>query len=152
MKIRNILPILVCTTCAVAMTACSSSVNNNADPSDTAAPATNVEVDDGGCTENHDQIAKLQSDLSKNLYGIAAAESGKEERTNPNPIPESDPIKITFSVEGLSHPFLVKQKQLAEETGKRLGAQVNVISANDDVNQQFNDIQTAIAQIGRAHV
>ncbi|MDF2824700.1 MAG: sugar transporter substrate-binding protein, partial [Mycobacterium sp.] len=119
MKIRNILPspvlpALVCAASVVAMTACSSSVNNNAEPSDTASSATNVEVDDGGCAENRDQIAQLQQDLSKNLYGIAAAESGKGERTNPNPIPEGDPIKITFSVEGLSHPFLVKQKQLAE--------------------------------------
>lgn len=151
MKIRNILPsrvlpAVVCAASVVAMTACSSSVNNNAETSDTAAPATNVEVDDGGCAANRDEIARLQQDLGKNLYGIAAAESGKGERTNPNPIADGDPIKITFSVEGLSHPFLVKQKQLAEETAAKLGAEINVISANDDVNQQFNDIQTAIAQ------
>jgi ribose transport system substrate-binding protein len=146
MKIRNLLPTVVCAATVITMTACSSSVNNNAETTTGAAPATNVEIDDGGCAKNRDQIATLQQDLSKNLYGIAAEQSDKGEQTNPNPKAEGDPIKITFSVEGLSHPFLVKQKQLAEEAAAKHGVEINVVSANDDVNQQFNDIQTAIAQ------
>ncbi|MBS1695073.1 MAG: substrate-binding domain-containing protein [Actinobacteria bacterium] len=145
MKIRAILPTVVCGVTVLAMTACSASVDNNADPSGTAAPA-DVQIDDGGCAKNHDQIASLQQDLAKNLYGIAAAESGAKTSTDPNPKAPGDPIKITFSIEGLSHPFLVKQKQLAEEAARNNGVQINVVSANDDVNQQFNDIQTAIAQ------
>jgi ribose transport system substrate-binding protein len=144
MKIRALLPAVVVAATALGMTACSSSVNNNADTS-TAAPA-DVKVDDGGCAKNHDQIASIQQDLAKNLYGIAADNSDKGEKTDPNPKSPGDPIKITFSVEGLSHPFLVKQKQLAEDAAQKAGAQIDVVSANDDVNQQFNDIQTAIAK------
>lgn len=142
--IRKVLPTLVCAATAIAMSACSSSVNNNADPS--ASSATTVAVDDGGCTKNHDAIAKAQQTLANNLYGIAAENSDKGTNTNPNPKGENEPITLTFSIEGLSHPFLVKQKQLAEEAAQRNGVKVNVVSANDDVNQQFNDIQTAIAQ------
>ncbi len=145
MKIRVLTTTLVAAATAIGMSACSSSVNNNAETS-ASGTATNVAVDDGGCTKNHDQIAKLQADLSKNLYGIAAENSDKGTNTNPNPKPAGQPVKITFSVEGLSHPFLVKQKQVAEEAAKKNGLEINVVSANDDVNQQFNDIQTAIAQ------
>ncbi|MBI5337242.1 MAG: substrate-binding domain-containing protein [Mycolicibacterium rufum] len=145
MKIRAILPTVVCAAGVFAMTACSTSVDNNADSS-AAAPPTNVQIDDGGCAKNRDQIASIQQDLAKNLYGIAAEQSDKGAKTNPNPKAPGDPMKITFSVEGLSHPFLVKQKQLAEEAAAKHGVQINVVSANDDVNQQFNDIQTAIAQ------
>jgi ribose transport system substrate-binding protein len=145
MKFTAVLPAALCAVTAIAMSGCSASRDNNADPS-AAGPATSVTVDDGGCAKNRDQIAQIQQDLAKNLYGIAAEQSDKGNKTNPNPKAESDPIKITFSVEGLSHPFLVKQKELAEEAGRKAGVQVNVVSANDDVNQQFNDIQTAIAQ------
>jgi ribose transport system substrate-binding protein len=143
MKIRHLLPVAVCAFTAIAMSGCSSSVNNNAE---TSTAPTDVQVDDGGCGKNHDQIATIQQDLAKNLYGIAADNSGKDTNTNPNPKPEGQPVKITFSVEGLSHPFLVKQKELAEAAAKKNGVEINVVSANDDVNQQFNDIQTAIAQ------
>jgi ribose transport system substrate-binding protein len=142
--IRRVLPTLVCAATAIAMSACSSSVNNNADTS--APSATNVAVDDGGCTKNHDAIAKAQQILASNLYGIASENSDKGTNTNPSPKGPDDPLTITFSIEGLSHPFLVKQKQLAEEAAQRNGVKINVVSANDDVNQQFNDIQTAIAQ------
>ncbi len=145
MKISAVLPTMICAATAVTMTACSTSVDNNADPSGTAAPA-EVQIDDGGCAENRDRIASIQQSLASNLYGIAAEESGENENTNPNPMGPDDPITITFSIEGLSHPFLVKQKELAEEAAARNGVQINVVSANDDVNQQFNDIQTAIAQ------
>ncbi len=145
MKIRAVLPTVVCAATAVAVSACSAGVNNNADASGTAAPA-DVQVDDGGCTKNHDQIASIQQDLAKNLYGIAAANSDKGTSTNPDPKAPGDPITITFSVEGLSHPFLVKQKELAEQAAEKHGVKINVVSANDDVNQQFNDIQTAVAQ------
>ncbi|MCW2689148.1 MAG: D-ribose-binding periplasmic protein [Mycobacterium sp.] len=142
--ICKVLPTLVCAATAITMSACSSSVNNNADTS--APSATNVQVDDGGCVKNHDQIAKAQQTLAGNLYGIAAQNSDKGTNTNPGSKGPNDPITITFSIEGLSHPFLVKQKQLAEDAAQRNGVKVNVVSANDDVNQQFNDIQTAIAQ------
>ncbi|MCV7229034.1 substrate-binding domain-containing protein [Mycolicibacterium komossense] len=142
--IRKALPTLVCAATALAMSACSSSVDNNADP--TAASATDISVDDGGCTKNHDAIAKAQQTLANNLYGIAAEQSDKGTNTNPDPKGAGDPITLTFSIEGLSHPFLVKQKQLAEEAAARNGVKINVVSANDDVNQQFNDLQTAIAQ------
>lgn len=144
MKIRTALPTAVCAASALLMVGCSSSVNNNAETSETSAAE--VVVDDGGCAKNADQIAQLQQELAGNLYGIAAENSDKAESTNPNPVAEGDPIKITFSVEGLSHPFLVKQKELAEAAAKEQGVEINVVSANDDVNQQFNDIQTAIAQ------
>lgn len=144
MKIRALLPTAVCASAALLMVGCSSSVNNNAETS--AASASEVEVDDGGCAKNHDAIATAQQTLASNLYGIAAENSDKGTNTNPNPMGADDPITITFSIEGLSHPFLVKQKQLAEEAAQRNGVTVNVVSANDDVNQQFNDIQTAIAQ------
>ncbi|MGE0219620.1 substrate-binding domain-containing protein [Mycolicibacterium sp.] len=144
MKIRAAIPTAVFAT-TLLIAGCSSSVNNNAETTDPAS-ATPVEVDDGGCAKNRDQIASLQQDLAKNLYGIAAEQSGKGENTNPNPKPDGAPIKITFSVEGLSHPFLVKQKELAEAAAAEHGVEINVISANDDVNQQFNDIQNAIAQ------
>lgn len=144
MKNRHLMPIAVCAVTAVAMSACSASVNNNAET--TGAEPANIQIDDGGCTKNHDQIASIQQGLAKNLYGIAADNSGKGTNTNPNPKPEGEPVTITFSVEGLSHPFLVKQKEEAEAAARRHGLQINVVSANDDVNQQFNDIQTAIAQ------
>lgn len=144
MKIRPALPAAVCVMTAIALAGCSASVNNNAEQS--GPSATNVTVDDAGCAKNHDQIAAIQQDLAKNLYGIAADNSDKGANADPNPKGPNDPIKITFSVEGLSHPFLVKQKTVAEEAARKQGVQLNVVSANDDVNQQFNDIQTAIAQ------
>lgn len=143
-KSRLFLPALICATTVLASTACSSTVDNNASPTDTASA--DVVVDDGGCAKNHDKIAEIQQKLASNLYGIAAAQSDQGMNTNPNPKGPNDPIKITFSIEGLSHPFLVKQKQLAEDAAKKLGVEINVISANDDVNQQFNDIQTAVGQ------
>ncbi|MFC9761048.1 substrate-binding domain-containing protein [Rhodococcus jostii] len=143
-KSRALIPALACAATLVAGTACSSSVDNNATAAETSVA--DVVVDDGGCAKNHDRIADIQKKLAGNLYGIAAANSDKGTNTNPEPKGADDPIKITFSIEGLSHPFLVKQKQLAEETARDLGVEINVISANDDVNQQFNDIQTAVAQ------
>jgi len=143
-KTRALIPAIACAATLVAGTACSSNVDNNAQGAETSVA--NVVVDDGGCAKNHDQIAAIQTKLAGNLYGIAAANSDQGSNNNPNPMNADDPIKITFSIEGLSHPFLVKQKQLAEEAARKLGVEVNVISANDDVNQQFNDIQTAVAQ------
>lgn len=128
----------------LAVSSCSASVNNNAPGA--ATGAAQVAVDDGGCAKNHDRIAALRTELAANLYGIASANSGKGSNTDPNPAPPGKKIKITFSIEGLSHPFLVKQKQLAEAEAAELGAEINVVSANDDVNQQFNDIQTSITQ------
>ena len=124
---------------------CSGSVDNTVAAAPSVSGAAGA-VDDGGCTKNHDKIAEIQKELSTNLYGIAAQESGKATNTNPNPVKDGDKIKITFSIEGLSHPFLVKQKELAEAAAKQAGAEINVVSANDDVNKQFNDIQTAIQQ------
>ncbi|WP_052062992.1 substrate-binding domain-containing protein [Rhodococcoides fascians] len=143
-KPRLFFPALACAATLLAATACSSSVDNNATAGQTSAA--DVVVDDGGCAKNHDQIAEIQQQLAGNLYGIAAENSDKGTNTNPEPKAADDPIKITFSIEGLSHPFLVKQKELAEETARKLGVEINVVSANDDVNQQFNDIQTAVAQ------
>ncbi len=127
---------------------CSASQDNNAAAATGGASVSPsaVTVDDGGCTKNHDKIAEIQKQLSTNLYGIAAEQSDKGTNTVKKPIEAGKKIKITFSIEGLSHPFLVKQKTLATEAGAKLGAEVNVISANDDVNKQFNDIQTAISQ------
>lgn len=144
MKTRAWISAMVCVTSAAAISSCSTSVNNNADPS--AAPTSSVAVDDGGCAKNHDQIAKTQQELANNLYGIAAENSDKGAKTNPNPAPAGDPIRVTFWIEGLSHPFLVKQKELAEAAARQHNIELNVVSANDDVNQQFNDIQTAIAR------
>jgi ABC-type sugar transport system substrate-binding protein len=145
MKSSILPPALVCTVAVLAISSCSSSVNNNAETS-ASAPASDVAIDDGGCAKNRDQIAQIQQTLAGNLYGIAAENSDKGTNANPAPKPAGEPITVTFSIEGLSHPFLVKQKQLAEEAGRKNGVEVNVVSANDDVNQQFNDIQTAIAQ------
>lgn len=139
-----LLPALVCAATLAVGTACSADVNNNA--TETSASVADVIVDDGGCTANHDRIADIQKRLENNLYGIAAMSSGKDAAVNPNPKSAEDPIKITFAIEGLSHPFLVKQKQLAEEAARKLGVDIDVHSANDDVNQQFNSIQTAVAQ------
>lgn len=143
-KTRPLITAIACTLTLAVGTACSASVDNNATA--TESSAADVVVDDGGCAKNHDQIAAIQKKLTGNLYGIAAANSDKGTNVNPDPKGDGDPIKITFSIEGLSHPFLVKQKQLAEEAARNLGVQINVISANDDVNEQFNDIQTAVAQ------
>lgn len=144
--------------CALSVFAvsCSSSVNNNASQSSQSSESSSGESESGSdtgdssgggsCPENDDRIAELQSELADNLYGIAAAESDAEEVTNPNPIGEGDEITIAFSIEGLSHPFLVAQKEAAEAAAAEAGVQVNVISANDDVNKQFTDIQTAISQ------
>ncbi len=131
-------------TAVLAVSSCSATVDNNAPAAVPGAQA--VKIDDGGCAKNHDEIARLQKELAGNLYGIASDNSGKQANTNPNPVAANKKISITFSIEGLSHPFLVKQKQLAEAEGARRGAQVRVVSANDDVNQQFNDIQTSITQ------
>ena len=145
MKSHTLMPTVFCAVAALALSSCSSSVNNNAETSASTAPA-DVVVDDGGCAKNRDQIGEIQQQLATNLYGIAAENSDKDTNTNPTPKPAGEPFTITFSIEGLSHPFLVKQKQLAEDAGRKHGVQVNVISANDDVNQQFNDIQTAVTQ------
>lgn len=133
---------------------CSASKNNNA-PATSAAPggvttsagaSSPVSATDSGCAKNSSKIAKLQAELAPNLYSIAAANSGKATNTNPHPIAAGKKPKITFSIEGLSHPFLVKQKQIAQAEAAKLGANISVISANDDVNRQFNDIQTATTQ------
>jgi ribose transport system substrate-binding protein len=62
------------------------------------------------------------------------------------PIPEGERPRITFSIEGQSHPFLVKQTELAEEAAERLGADLSVVSADDDVNKQLSDVETALAR------
>jgi ABC-type sugar transport system, periplasmic component len=146
----SVLPIAGLLLAALVASSCSADVNNNAPTGTTSAGASAAAgqrtVDDGGCTKNSERIAQLQAELDKNLYGIAAAESDKATNTNPNPVPPDKKIKIAFSIEGLSHPFLVKQKELAEAEAARLGVDIQVISANDDVNQQFNDLQNAITQ------
>jgi ABC-type sugar transport system substrate-binding protein len=111
---------------------------------ESAAPAS-AEAAVGECPENDARIAELDAALAENLYVQAFEQSGKEMVTNPNPIPEGETIKVFFSLEGLSHPFLVAQQDLAEGKAKELGVEVDVVSANDDVNKQFNDIQAGIA-------
>jgi ribose transport system substrate-binding protein len=120
---------------ALVLTACGGSATQNVD----------AQAVSPGCPENAARIAELQDTLSKNLYGIAAADSGKTQHSDPEPLAPGAPIKLTFSIEGLSHPFLVRQQQLATEKARELGVQLDVVSANDDVNKQFNDIQNAIA-------
>jgi ribose transport system substrate-binding protein len=39
----------------------------------------------------------------------------------------------------------VTQQELAKQKAAELGVQLDVVSANDDVNKQFNDVQNAIA-------
>lgn len=108
-----------------------------------AAPAASAAAE--GCPENDARIAELDAVLADNLYVQAFEQSGKETTTNPSPVPEGEQIKVFFSLEGLSHPFLVAQQDLAEAKAKELGVEVDVVSANDDVNKQFNDIQAGIA-------
>jgi len=149
MKSRSLIVLTVgLASVGLILSACSASKNNNAPTtaSGGSTAAATAPVDTGGCAKNQDRIAKLQAELATNLYGIAAANSDKGKNTNPDPVAPDKKIKITFSIEGLSHPFLVKQKQIAEAEAAKLGAEINVISANDDVNRQFNDIQTAIGQ------
>lgn len=109
-----------------------------------AAPAASVAAA-GECPNNDARIAELDAVLADNLYVQAFEQSGKETTTNPSPVADGDPIKVFFSLEGLSHPFLVAQQDLAQAKAKELGVEIDVVSANDDVNKQFNDIQTGVA-------
>lgn len=139
----------------VALAGCSSSSSSESTSAETSAPAaaTSAAASPAAseaaaaseCPENDARIAELDDVLAKNLYSQAFEQSGKEMNTNPNPLGPDDSIKIFFSLEGLSHPFLVAQKDLAEAKAKELGVTIDVVSANDDVNKQFNDIQTGIA-------
>lgn len=118
--------------------------STSATTSATTVPATTTTA---GGDDNSQAIADLTEVLEENLYFMALQESGEEMNTfSGTPKGPDDPIKIVFSIEGLSHPFLVGQTRVAEEACAELGCEVQVISAEDDVNKQFNDIQTALVQ------
>jgi ABC-type sugar transport system substrate-binding protein len=93
------------------------------------------------------ELSALEKTLASNLYVKAAEQSGKGEHTcTDTPLSAGETPRIDFSIEGLSHPFLVKQTVLAKEAAKRLGAEVKILSAGDDVNKQLTDVETAAAQ------
>ena len=132
---------LVLAGCSSSSTSTESSAAPAASEAAPAAEAAAV----GECPENDARIAELDQILSENLYSQAFEQSGKEMVTNPNPVGADEQIKIFFSLEGLSHPFLVAQQDLAAAKAEEMGVEVDVVSANDDVNKQFNDIQAGIA-------
>lgn len=104
--------------------------------------------DSSGSTSPEDaeaRIAEIDGSLEDNLYVKAAAESGESENTCPNTVPEGETPEIVFSIEGLSHPFLVGQVDKAEAKAEELGAHLTVVSGDDDVNKQLTGVETALA-------
>lgn len=106
-------------------------------------------ADDGGgsaaSSEDVDaRIAEITTSLEDNLYVKAAAESGQGENTCPKTLPEGETPEIVFSIEGLSHPFLVGQVDKAKAKAEELGAKLTVVSGDDDVNKQLNGVETAL--------
>lgn len=102
---------------------------------------------DGGGGSGEDpqaRIAEIDKELAGNLYVKAAAESGEGNNTCPNTLPEGETAQITFSIEGLSHPFLVGQVDKAKAKAEELGAELTVISGDDDVNKQLTGVETAL--------
>ncbi len=152
-KPRRRLVVGVLAASVVVLAGCSSSGTTSTEASSApapassaaAAPASSAAAAEQGCPQNDARIAELDQVLSENLYSQAFEQSGKDMITNPNPVGPGDDIKVFFSLEGLSHPFLVAQQDLAEAKAEELGVSVDVVSANDDVNKQFNDIQAGIA-------
>ena len=86
----------------------------------------------------------MQSALNANIYYTADKHAGQTNTDKGKTIPDGQPIKIAFSIEGLSHPYLIAQANQAVAEGKKLGAQVTVISANDDPNKQLSDIEDTL--------
>jgi len=98
-----------------------------------------------GGTDYTQEIADLEATLSENLYYMALQQSGQDTTTYPGePYAADAPIRIVFSIEGLSHPFLVAQTEAAAAACDTLGCTVEIISAEDDINKQFDDVQTAL--------
>jgi ribose transport system substrate-binding protein len=103
--------------------------------------------DSGGTASAEDvdaRIAEINKSLEDNLYVKAAAESGEGENTCPKTLPEGETPEIVFSIEGLSHPFLVGQVDKAKAKAEELGAKLTVVSGDDDVNKQLNGVETAL--------
>ena len=116
--------------------------DDDAETTTTAAATTTTA---GGGTDNAQAIADLEAILSENLYYMALQQSGQDERTYAGePYAADAPIRIVFSIEGLSHPFLVAQTEAATAACEALGCTVEIVSAEDDINKQFDDVQTAL--------
>lgn len=98
-----------------------------------------------GGADYSQEIAELTATLEQNLYYQALLQSGENTTTYPGEAYAADaPIRIVFSIEGLSHPFLVAQTEAATAACAELGCTVEIISAQDDINKQYNDVQTAL--------
>lgn len=114
--------------------------DDDAETTTTAAATTTA-----GGTDYTQEIADLEATLSENLYYMALQQSGQDERTYAGEAYAADaPIRIVFSIEGLSHPFLVAQTEAATAACETLGCTVEIVSAEDDINKQFDDVQTAL--------
>jgi ribose transport system substrate-binding protein len=114
--------------------------DDDADTTTTAAGTTTA-----GGTDYSQEIADLTATLEQNLYYQALQQSGQTMNTYPGEAYAADaPIRIVFSIEGLSHPFLVGQTEAATAACEELGCTVEIISAEDDINKQYDDVQTAL--------
>jgi ribose transport system substrate-binding protein len=99
-----------------------------------------------GTPVTSDEIAALEEELSQNVYVQAVENAGQEMSENTGKVFGPDePIRIAFSIEGLSHPYLVNQSETAQEVGESLGAEVSVVSAEDDAAKQVSDLEAILA-------
>jgi ribose transport system substrate-binding protein len=113
----------------------------------TAAPAS---PSASGC--NQDQIASLQTELSTNIYELAAqatqnatvgssvtnTNKGKVYAANAN-------LKLNFILEGLDHPALVALSNSAVATAKSLGATMEVAGGDGTAATQVSLLEAALA-------
>lgn len=135
---------LACSTAAPAAPATSAPTKTTAAPTAAAgAPAAGAEF--GGQTPNN--IPELEALLAQNVYVQALQNAGKEQSVNKGKVfGPNDKIRITFSLEGLSHPYLVNQAEVAKEVGRQNGAEVTIVSAEDKPEKQVSDVEAALAK------
>lgn len=92
-----------------------------------------------------DTVGELEALLKNNIY-YKAAIAPEVMVTNKGKIfgPGEKP-RITFVLEGLSHPHLVRDAEDAKAMGQKLGVDVRVISAEDNPDKQLAYIENTLA-------
>ena len=103
-----------------------------------------------GC--NQDQIASLQTELSTNIYELAAQATqnatvgSSVTNTNKGKVYAANaPLKLNFILEGLDHPALVALSNSAVATAKSLGATMELAGGDGTAATQVSLLEAALA-------